>query len=261
MEKPAADHNSGDAGGKKVFLLYPHSVIQEKMLDVLIMNGFETYTLHDYKKAFKVLRRFPDSIMFVNIDEGLPEKDWETYIRGIQNSPATQQARLGILSYNHDRELMAKYLMDIAVPCGYVQLKLGLQESTGIILNALNVNEARGRRKHIRAFCEDGIYATLNFKDDSGFYQGRILDISAAGLAVKVSNFPEIPEKAVLRSVQLKLHGALVMTDMIFMGKRRDDQNVLILLFDPAKLNQDNKLTIHHFIKQNLQSFIDKLNL
>ncbi|MDR0602133.1 MAG: PilZ domain-containing protein, partial [Treponema sp.] len=153
-----------DILGKKVFLLYPHSVIHEEMLDILIMSGFETYTLRDHKRAAKLLEKFPDSIMFVNIDDGMPEREWETYIRDLQENPKTQGSRLGILSYNQDKALMEKYLMKLSVPCGYIQLKLGIQQSTKIILNALEANEARGRRKYIRAFCEDDHSATMNYK-------------------------------------------------------------------------------------------------
>jgi hypothetical protein len=60
--------------GKKIFLLHPHSVIREDMLDILIMAGYETYTVLDEKRARKLLEKFPGSIMFINIDEGLKEK-------------------------------------------------------------------------------------------------------------------------------------------------------------------------------------------
>ena len=252
---------SDSAAGRKVFLLYPHSVVQEKMLDTLIMNGFETYTLRDYKKAFRIMEKFPDSIILINIDEGLPETDWETYIKGVQKNSKTKNTRLGIVSYNQDHDLMKKYLMEIGVPCGFIQLKLGLRESTEIILNALNANEAKGRRQYIRAFCEEGIHASLNYKDeDNGnLYQGKILDISAAGLAARIPGLPEKPENAKLRDVQLKLHGSLVLTDLVLLAKRRDDKNVFILLFDSERLSYEAKQSIHHFIKRNLQSFIDQI--
>jgi hypothetical protein len=253
--------NSPGAGGKKVFILYPQSVIHEEMLDILLMNGFEAYTLRDHKRALKILEHFPDSIMFINIDDGMPEKDWETYVRALQENPKTKDVRLGVLSYNQDKKLMEKYLMDISVPCGYIQLKLGIQESTRIILNALQVNEAKGRRKYIRAFCEDDPNATLNYKSDTGLYQGKILDISSAGLAARIPKLPDGYINAKLRDMQLKLRGALVMTDVVLMGKRRDDMDVCILLFDPAKMDQENKLVIHHFIKQSLQKYIDQLKI
>jgi hypothetical protein len=69
-----------------------------------------------------------------------------------------------------------------------------------------------------------------------------------------------MPNGTVLSEVQLKLRGGLVMTKMIFMGMRRDDKRIFILLFDP-KLSTDNKLTIHHYIKQCLQRFINGLRV
>jgi len=248
-----------DITGKKIFILHPHSVIQEEMLDILIMAGFESYVLYDHKRAFKLLVKFPGSIMFVNIDEGLPEKEWEAYIQGIQEGPATGETKLGILSYNTDQKLMQKYLMDIAVPCGYIQLKLGIKESTRIMLSALEANEARGRRKFIRAFCHEDAMATVNFKGTNGIlYNGKILDISAAGIAAKFEKVEDIPANALLKEVQLKLHGSLVLTNMVFMGKRQD--NVLVLLFD-AKIDHEKKATIHHFIKYTLQHYMVNLKV
>ena len=81
------------------------------MIDLLIMGGFETYTLLDHKKTLHLLEKFPGSIMFVNIDEKMGEKEWEGYIRGMLENPRTNGTRLGILSYNQDRALMEKYLM------------------------------------------------------------------------------------------------------------------------------------------------------
>jgi hypothetical protein len=248
-----------DIAGKKIFILHPHSVIQEEMLDILIMAGFESYVLYDHKRALKLLVEFPSSIMFINIDEGLPEKEWEAYIRGIQEDPATSDTKLGILSYNTDQKLMQKYLMDITVPCGYIQLKLGIKESTRIMLSALEANEARGRRKFIRAFCQDDVMATVNFKGTNGsLFNGKILDISAVGIAAKFEKIEDIPVNAVLKEVQLKLHGSLVLINMIFMGKRQD--NVVVLLFD-AKMDQGKKATVHRFIKYTLQHFMDNLKV
>jgi hypothetical protein len=198
--------------------------------------------------------------MFINIDEGLKEEEWEAYIREIQQNEKTRDCRLGILSYNTDRDLMQKYLMDMAIPCGYIQLKLGLQESTRIILSALNANEARGRRKYIRVSCEDETNATMNYKGDEATYYGKLLDISSAGLAVRIDRFGDFPANSLLRDVQLRLRGSLVMINLILMGKRRDSRDVWIFLFDP-RMTPEHKLTIHHFIKQNLQRYIDQLKV
>ncbi|MDR1618002.1 MAG: PilZ domain-containing protein [Treponema sp.] len=247
--------------GKKIFLLYPPSVIHDEMIDILIMSGFETYTLLDHKKALHILEKFPGSIMFINIDERMSEGEWEGYIRDILENPKTKDTRLGILSYNQDRKLMEKYLMHLALPCGYIQLKLGIQESTKIMINALEANEARGRRKFIRASCEDDPNATMNYKDPGCLFQGKILDISSAGIAARIKDFFDYPANSMLKEVQLKLRGALVMSNMVLMGKRKDDLDVQILLFDSARMDRDYKLVIHHYIKLSLQKYIDSLKI
>ena len=248
------------ATGKKVFILYPHSVIKDELLDFLIMSGFESYVLHDHKRALKLLAAFPDSIMFINIDEGMSEKEWETYIRGIQENPATENSHLGILSYNTDQRLMQKYLMDIGVSCGYIQLKLGTKESTRIMLSVLEANEARGKRKFVRAFCENETSATVNIKSSSGFYYGKILDISAVGIAAQFEKFDPLPTNSIIREMQLKLRGGLVLTNAILIG-RRGKEKVWIFLFDVPRMNPDHKLIIHRFIKYTLQHYIDTLKL
>jgi hypothetical protein len=246
--------------GKKIFLLYPHSVIRDEMLDLLIMAGYETYTVMDAKKAKKLLKKFPDSIMFINVDEGMKEPEWEAYVKDILEDPATNNSKLGIMSYNQDKELMQKYLIDLSIPCGYIQLKLGLAESAKIIIGALEANEARGKRKHIRADCHDDINATMNYKWESGICHGKILDISSAGIAAKLDKYDNLSPNLLIKQVQLKLRGGLVLADMICAGNRKDDKRISIFLFDP-KMPNENKLAVYRYVKMCLQRYIDELRV
>jgi hypothetical protein len=231
------------------------------MFDILIMSGFESYASWDPQRSRSLLAHFPGSIMFVNIDEGMPEAKWETYIREIQENPKTQESRLGILSYNTNPRLMEKYLMDLALPCGYIQLKLGLQASTKIILNALEANEARGRRKYIRAFCEDDRSSTMNYKTPEGaLYYGKLLDISSVGIAVRFDKPVELPANTKIQGIQLRLRSSLIMTDGVVVGKRSDKSGVWIILLDPH-MKTHEKLTIHHYIKSRLQLSIEQIKL
>jgi hypothetical protein len=245
--------------GKKVFVLYPHSVIQDDLVDTLIMQGFEVYILRDHKRARKLIERFPGSIMFINIDERLKEAEWEAYIREIQGNPALQ-TRLGILSYNADQALMQKYLMDIMVPCGYIQLKQGVKESALIIRKALLANESKGRRKSFRAVCEEGS-GTMSFTGSSGTITGSLLNISNAGFAARMENSYPLEKNALLRGVQLKLRGVLATVDLIYLGPRSDTVDVWILLFDATGLRAEARVTINHYMKLCLQRMIDTIEV
>jgi hypothetical protein len=245
--------------GKKVFFLYPHSVMQEEMLDELVIQGYEIYILRDHERARRLIERFPGSIMFINIDEGLDEKAWEAYIREIQENPK-YKVSLGIFSYNSDRDLMEKYLMELLVPCGYVRLKQGgLKESIQIVNTTLLVNEAKGRRKSFRAICEDES-ATLNYVQGTQLITGRIINISSDGLAIKVTSIQDIAKDAKLPSVQLKLQDAQVLTNMSCMGLRPGSSDIWVLLFD-SQMDRPTTVAIHHFIKNCLQRYIDTLQV
>jgi hypothetical protein len=250
------------SSGKKIFILFPHSVIEDEMLDILIMNGFEAYTLRDHKRALRLLEHFGDSILFINIDEGMPEPQWESYIHEIQENEKTKGCRIGILSYNTNTALMQKYLMDLAVPCGYIQLKLGLQESTRIIVAALEANEARGHRRYIRAFCEDDINAVMNFKGPDGtLVHGKLLDISSVGFAAQIDRPLNIDPNTIIHDLQMRLRGAIVRTNVVVIGKRQGNDNVWIFLINPAQMEHEIKIIIHHFIKQCLQRYIERLQV
>jgi hypothetical protein len=223
------------------------------------MQGFEIYILQDHKRARKLIEHFPGSIMFINIDERLEEPEWEAYIREIQGNPSIS-TRLGILSYNTDLVLMEKYLMEIMVPCGYIQLKQGVKESTIIIRNALLANEAKGRRKSFRAICEEGS-GIMNFKGASWSITGKILDISSAGFAAKMDHSRSLDKNTLLKKVQLKLRGSLAMVDLIYLGPRYDNPDVWILLFDPTSITDNAKITINHYIKLCLQRLIDTVEV
>jgi hypothetical protein len=245
--------------GKKVFILYPNNVIKDPLLDLLIMEGFEAYIVNDHKRVLRLLAIFPDSLVFMNIDEGQSADEWKAYIKGIMMAPQTQNCRLGILSHNPDPNLMKSFVTELTLLCGYIQLKAGFATSTKTMIAALEANGAKGRRKHIRAACGDDPTATVNVKGTRGLYYGHVLDISAVGIAARFEKFDDLPTNSKVKEMQLKLRGGRVLADAVFMGKRSED--VYVFLFDVHRMNPDHTLLIHRFIKTTLQRFMDNLQI
>jgi hypothetical protein len=242
--------------GKKVFFLYPNSVIQTDMVAELIKSEYEIYLLKDHEKALTLFRRYPNSVVFINIDEGLKEPQWEEYVQTLQNDPDLDGLRIGILTYNNDAELAQKYLMDLMVSAGFVKLSLGLKESTGIVLKVLEANEARGRRKYLRVKCGDK-NSTLNFKLHDKLFTGTVMDISSVGMACTFEPDPNFSAHAVADSIQLKLKGTLCLVSGIVMGARKEGGATLyVMLFDP-KTPGDIKTKVRNFMQWSLQSHIE----
>lgn len=249
---------ANDAAGKKVFLLNPPSVVGEDLIHAILAAEYELYVLKDPRRALRVFQRFPDSIVFVNIDSGLDESEWEQYVRRLLTERTFTDVRVGIMSYNPEPDLVEKYIMDIGVQCGFVKLKVGVQESTRIMLQALDANEARGRRRYVRVRAADDSRTGFNVEIAGKRCEGRILDISSVGMAVRFATPVDIAPKSVLPHVQLRLRATLVRVDGVLLGRREDDTSVHVILFRHAPDSKARR-KIREYINKSLQEYIDKV--
>ena len=243
--------------GKKVFFLYPPSVVRDEVVARLMEQEFEVYMLRDHSGARRLLRKYPDSLIFVNIDEGQSESEWETWINDVLTDSVTAGVGIGIISYNTDERLQRKYLMDIGIRCGFIKLKLGVEESARILLETLKANEAKGRRKYVRANCANDPMSTVNLRADTGLISGTILDISVVGFSCSFISDPRFPKNSILRDVQLKLRGVLVLVEGIVLGTRSDQgMTVYVVLFTP-KVDGLCRGKIRRYIQMALQAEIE----
>ncbi len=243
--------------GKKIFFLYPHSVIQNKMIKELICNGYESYIALDHEKILKILEEENDSILFINIDEVLQEPDWEQYVKYIMEHPKTNNTRIGILTYNKNNSLAEKYLKQLKVSCGFIILKLKFSESLKIILKILEFNEAKGRRKHVRAICNGNNKALFNVKINTKTYSGTIRDFSIAGMACYIDNNSILEADTRLNHIQLRLKGVPCITSGKVSFVRPDANHLHIIMFD-EKMNYADREKIYNFVYECIQKDMEK---
>jgi len=251
------DSQAPGYNGKKVFFVQPNSVIQKEMVAELIRQEYEVLLISETSRAKRLFTLYPDCLAFLNLDEGLTEEGWETFVTEVQADPALSGVKLGILTYNTDPKLARKYLMDHMVPCGFIKLSLGLAESTSIVLKVLEANEARGRRKYLRVHC--GENTKLNLKTDKGMVEGRIIDISSVGMACTLKSSMELKLHSVLESIQLQLKGSLCLVSGVVMGSRPLEDGsgkAYVVLFDP-KTPPVQREKIRGYLQWALQSSIE----
>lgn len=251
--QPGADESISDNPvGKKIYFLYPHSVIQDEMVKTMVNMEFEIYLVRDHDKLLDIIEEEQEGVVFINIDQTLDDEGWKRYVKGIMDNPKTAQVKVGILTYNQEEGLAQYYLMELMVPCGFVQLKLGLVESTKILLQVLEANEVRGRRKYVRAKCLDIKQVSFNVKVKSNYENGSIQDISTAGMACFFDNKNvKIDVGYYFEDIQLKLKGTICKVGGTVIGFREDQENLLVVMFD--KMKDDIKEKIRTFVFNALQ--------
>ena len=170
----------------------------------------------------------------------------------------TGDLRVGILAVNADRELAEKYLIEIGVPCGFVTLKISARDATKIILKTLDANEARGRRRYVRADCSRDPKATFNVKILGKVVDGNILDLSSAGMAITFTGVPHLKPGTVLDDIQLKLHGVLARASGVIRGTRSDANQIHVVLFND--IAYDDREKIQRFVFRTLQDQVGDLS-
>ncbi len=255
--------NERPVRGRKVVFLYPHSVVADELIAAVAEKEYEVHRVHDHQKLRRVLElpALANSLLFINIDEELPESEWEHYVRSLRETPGTRDVQIGILSYNEEPALAAKYLMDIGVQAGYIKLKLGVAESTRIILATLAATEAKGLRQHVRADCSGILNVSLNIRHAEKIWRGALRDISVAGMACTFDPDPGLKQQATLSSVQLNLRGSIVVVGGTVAGIRpADTRRIYVVLFDqphPAHVKERLLRFIHEALQFQLERLME----
>jgi hypothetical protein len=243
--------------GRAVFFLYPPSVLEEQLVQLVVQAEYEVYLLKDHRKAVRLLSGYPNAILFVNIDEKIRDTDWETYVTRLMQSKGTAGVRIGILSYNSDPDLARHYLIDLSVQCGFIQLKLGLKESARILLAVLEANEARGKRKYVRAPIPNTARTTFNVKSGRSLYRGRIRDISSAGMACLFDSEPGYKAGDTVDDMQLNLRGRHVGLSGTVVGVRMTAEGQLYVIMFSPDTELKTRQRLFDFIHDTLQSQMD----
>jgi hypothetical protein len=244
--------------GKKIFFLYPPTIVRNEVVSALIMQEFETYTVHDHIALGRVLKRFPDSIVFVNLDEKtISEEELDAWICDVMADPATALTQIGLFAANASDEAEQKYLTQIKVACGITHVSTDLKKLIAQLSQILLKHEAMGRRKYIRVTSDNETLTSANMPLDGHFLSAAIRDISSAGFSCVFLEDPHLSKGTVVTDIQLKLQSTLMRTEAIVLGSRAEElMQVYVFIFMPHT-DTDASFKIHKYIQTVLQSKMD----
>jgi hypothetical protein len=251
------DGSQTELVGKKIFFLHPSAVVQNQIAAELTQQEFEIYNIKDHKALQAVLRRYPDSIVFADIDEGMSEKEWETWIRGVMGNPASAAVKIGILSVNGDENLRRKYINMVRVAAGYTVLRSDLSPAIRQILEILKAADAKGRRKYIRAVTDGESMTTINLPLNGTYVNGTIKDISVVGLSCVFADDPGLSKNTLFQNIQIKLQSVILKVEGIIFGSRMDGTAKIYVILFTQRIDPDARTKIRKYIQQNLQEKID----
>ena len=217
---------------------------------------YEVYVISNWRFAREVLKKNPDSICFINIDEqSLSSKGWLSFIRSINEDEELKSTIVGVLSSRSRRTERELFLSKVTLDAGYIVTSVGNVELVNSIQGVLDVNGAKGRRQYVRANTANNPMAQIICELNNQVLTMQLLDISTVGFACGVSNeeSSSFVKNALLKNFTLRLEKQQISSSaVVFAIKPGETFTTLVLLFLPNQLPQ-NKIAIQEFIAKTLE--------
>ena len=247
---------STEITGRKVFFLYPTSSVKNQVISELAQHEIEAYTAKDHSRITRALKKFQNSILFINIDESMPESEWEKWIATLMT--AVPDIKIGIFSTSTDEELKNKYTDKLKVACGFTTLKVDMSKAAIKILDVLDAMSVKGRRKYIRAHVENETNATVNMPYNGDFINGTIKDVSVVGISCVFEHDPGLKKNVLCKDIQIRLQTMLLKVEAVVFGTREDCGAIIYVFLFTQRIDPDVRVKIRKYIQQNLQTKMDR---
>jgi hypothetical protein len=249
---------NNDPLGRKLFFLYPSALIQNQIVPELVQQEFEVYISREHVTLRKILKKYPNSIVLANINDGISGQEWEAWIRGVMGDPETAGVDIGIVCSGDNEALKRKYLAQVKIKCGYTVLKSDLNPAIRQLLEILKAADAKGRRKYIRAATNKESKTTVNFPLHGTFINGIIKDISVVGFSCVFDEDPGLARNSLFQDIQIKLQTMLLKAEGIVFGSRMDGETKIYVVLFTQRTAPDVKGRIRKFIQSTLQTKMDE---
>ena len=216
--------------GRKTFFITPDmSLFPESFLEDYFALGYECYFVENdkhtslQKKLDILISIFHDVIFFFNIDSPVQNLDWPVFIKGLTES-YNNQASIGVLytkrqTKDEKTRLEYKYLFEMGLNCGCIQLEYQKKTNFGIIEKILFANQAQGRRKNIRALCTKA--CTFSFNYNGAPYSGILQDINLSHFSFVFPNGKlEVKLYEKISDFHFNIRGFLFRSDAVLIMQR-----------------------------------------
>ena len=251
------DSNALDFRGKKIFFLLPSAMIQNSIISELVQYEYEVYVAKNKDTLRRVLRKYPGSIVFVDLNEKMSEKEWETWVTAVMSAPDTKSTSVGVITAVDEEEQKKKYLQKIKVACGYTVVKFETDKAIKQIVEILQAAQAKGRRKYLRATTDGETSATINIPMEGAYVNGVIKDISVVGVSFTLEGNPEIAKNALVKDVQMILQRNRIKVEGILFGSREDSREKVYVLLFAQRTDDEVRSKIRKYVQHNMQIKMD----
>ncbi|MBQ9630973.1 MAG: hypothetical protein IJR49_05250 [Treponema sp.] len=247
--------------GRKVFCLNPIYSTREVIIPHLREQEFEVCVIEHYMDAKNVLKQFPDSICFIDIDGQLEHEHWFSFIHSCQELCPT--VLFGILTSHTNAKERFLLARTVSLPLGFILMEESLDGIHSIIKDLLVRFGAKGRRQYVRASCTASSNASILIRTNNVAVELPLIDISLAGaaciLAEEYAKFFQI--HLLFDDVTIRLHQKEIQCDAVVYALAPYKNYCKVVLLFKGIISHSAKSAIHSYVAEVLQGQVNKIIL
>jgi hypothetical protein len=245
--------------GKKILFVYPNKPVLDNIVPSLVSHGYEPYILDHHEYTGRICTQYKDSIVFLNIDQSIRKSSWGEQIKSLKSNGNFGGVDIGVMS-GADPDSIITSFSDLPFNIACLSFLHGIDFCRQVILNFLEKNNAKGKRRHVRVKCNNIYHASFSIKNSSSIVAGQILDISTAGMACTFSENIQLHPGSALNNLQLRLMGTMLMISGKVAGIR-DNNGVktYVIMFDTIHddyLRHKLVAFISHMLQENIKPLL-----
>ncbi|MCR5724947.1 MAG: hypothetical protein K6G80_07675 [Treponema sp.] len=241
--------------GRKVFFLNPPYQITQFVVSRLRDDEYEIYVIDDYKDAKNILRHYPDSICFINIDSKLTLEEWLNFVVSLEREEALKSIFLGIITKGMRASDKTHFMLHTNVPAGFLSFNGNVTELTATLSEILNLNGARGRRQSVRASCEHDATASITLPTPIGDRAFHMIDISSVGIAARApaAYAPVFKPNTLFRNAPIHFGSNHVQGTLALYAIKQQEKSITLIFLFTAGTPNSVKSIIRQYVAENLQ--------
>lgn len=227
-----------DIFGRKIFFLNPAYPVKKEIMSRLQAQEYEVYTIESYREAKPLLRKNPNSVLFVNIDAQLTHAAWFNYIRTYDRDDILATIKICVISERIKASDVAIFNKFVNMVSDVIEFNEGIEGVAKQIQKILDETNAKGKRQYVRANLTHDKDASLFWNHGSKMHQLKLLDLSSVGMAVKCPAVLEnqiIAKNFLLQDVTMRLGPKQMVVEAVIYGIKSTPEGTLwILLLLPS---------------------------
>ncbi|MCI5830896.1 MAG: hypothetical protein UHY90_07220 [Treponema sp.] len=239
--------------GRKIFFLNPAYPVKKEIIPKLQAQEYEVYTIENYKEAKPLLRKNPDSILFINLDAQLTVPGWFNYVRTFDREDILQTIKVVVMSERIKQSDINIFNKFAHLPYEVIEFNEGIEGVINQVQKIVLDLNAKGKRQYVRANLSHDKDAALFWNYGSKMHHLKLLDISSIGMAVRCPAVLEnqiIVKNFLLQDVTMRLGTKQVVVEAVIYGTKQTTEGPLwILLLLPSTAPA---------IKEEIRAYVSK---